>query len=466
MIEQTVMGTRYAEFLQSKRAVFQLSGIDVPLDTIHPELFPFQKTLVQWALRKGRAALFCECGMGKTYMQLSWAHFVYFHTGKDVLILAPLAVASQTVSEGQKLGIRVHICRSQTDVRPGINITNYEMLQHFDPDWFAGVVLDESSILKSYMGKTKRALVDAFASTPYRLCCTATPAPNDHMELGNHSEFLGVMPSSEMLMRWFINDTMSNGHYRLKGHASKDFWEWVSSWAVSLRKPSDLGFSDMGFVLPALKMIHKYIATDITQDVPDGQLFRLPTMSATSIHKEMRLTAADRAQSVADLVNASDETWVVWCNTNYEADELTKRIPDAVEVRGSESISVKERKLTDFTQGKTRVMITKAGIAGYGLNWQHCHNVAFVGLSYSFEDVYQAIRRSYRFGQEYQVNVYIVAADTEGPLVASLERKMKAHMQMASAMNSNCLSLQEDLKLTAYNPQVPMMLPEWLCSHG
>lgn len=452
----------YQTFLASKRTVAQTSGIDVPLDAIHPQLFDFQKVLVQWALRNGRAALFTECGTGKSFMQLSWADFVHFHTNKDVLILAPLAVASQTISEGQKLGIKVHSCRLQSDVKPGINITNYEMLQHFDPSHFAGVVCDESSILKSYMGKTKRALVDAFAQTPYRLACTATPSPNDVMELGNHSEFLGVMPSSEMLMRWFINDTMANGKYRLKGHAAKDFWQWVASWAVSLRKPSDLGFSDDGFALPELKMIHRYIETDITQDVPDGQLFRLPTMSATSIHKEMRLTAADRAQAVADLVNGNDETWTVWCNTNYEADELVKRIPDAVEVRGGESISVKEKKLTDFTQGKTRVLVTKAGIAGYGLNWQHCHNVAFVGLSYSFEDVYQAIRRSYRFGQTMPVKVYIVAADTEGPLVASLERKMQAHMELANAMNVNSLSLQEDLQLVAYNPQVPMILPEWL----
>lgn len=452
----------YQDFLQSKRVVAQTSGLEVSLDDIHSMLFPFQKELVRWALRKGRAALFADCGMGKTFMQLSWADFVHKHTNDDVLILAPLGVVHQTISEGEKLGIHVYSCRSQNDVRSGINITNYEMLSHFDPSWFAGVILDESSILKSYMGKTKRALVDSFSSTPYRLACTATPSPNDVMELGNHSEFLGIMPSSEMLMRWFINDTMANGKYRLKGHAAKDFWEWVASWAVSIRKPSDLGFSDDGFVLPELKIIHRYVETDITQDVPEGQLFRLPTMSATSLHKEMRITSADRAQSVADLVNNSSETWVIWCNTNYEADELTKRIPDAIEVRGSESIAVKEKKLTAFTEGKTRVMVTKAGIAGYGLNWQHCHNVAFVGLSYSFEDVYQAIRRSYRFGQAMPVNVYIIAADTEGPLVASLERKMQAHFALANAMNVNALSLQEDLKLTAYNPQVPMILPSWL----
>src|SRR5579872_7626 len=390
----------YQEFLASKVAAARPNGFDVAEADISPTLFPFQRAVVRWALRMGRCAIFADCGLGKTFMQLEWAGRVVGQSCRPVLILTPLAVTPQTVAEGGKLDVMVRPVERQEDVSgAGIFVTNYHKLHRFDPTWFSGVVLDESSILKNYMGKTKRALVDAFRETPYKLCCTATPAPNDHMELGNHSEFLGVMDSNEMLMRWFINDTMSNGKYRLKGHASKDFWEWVASWAVSIRRPSDLGFSDDGFVLPELQIIYRYVKTDITQDVPEGQLFRLPTMSATSLHKEMRITSADRAQSVADLVNNSDETWVIWCNTNYEADELTKRIPDAVEVRGSESIAVKERKLTDFTQGKTRVLITKAGIAGYGLNWQHCHNVAFVGLSYSFEDVYQAIRRSYRFGQ-------------------------------------------------------------------
>src|SRR6266487_175172 len=244
----------YSTFLQSKRLVAHQSGLAVSLEDSHPRLFAFQRALVQWALRKGRAALFAECGLGKSFMQLEWARLVHEHSGGDVLILAPLAVASQTTAEGAKLDIVVHPCRSQEDVQPGLNIANYEMLAHFDASHFAGIVLDESSILKSYMGKTKRALVDAFAQTPYRLCCTATPAPNDVMEIGNHSEFLGIMPSPEMLMRWFINDTMSNGHYRLKGHAAKDFWQWVASWAISLRRPSDLGYSDDGFSLPELQM--------------------------------------------------------------------------------------------------------------------------------------------------------------------------------------------------------------------
>jgi superfamily II DNA or RNA helicase len=454
----------YHTFLQAKRVRAQTIGIDVTLDSLRATLFPFQRDLVQWALRKGRAALFADCGLGKTFMQLEWADGVHQYTSGDILILAPLAVASQTVAEGKKRGIAVQVCRSQSDVQTGINITNYEMLHHFDPSHFAGVVLDESSILKSYMGKTKRSLVEAFANTSYRLCCTATPAPNDVMEIGNHAEFLGIMPSSEMLMRWFINDTMQNGHYRLKGHAAKDFWEWVASWATGVRKPSDLGYSDEGFVLPDLRLHHRYIETDVTFGADEGQLFRAPKMSATSLHKEMRITASSRAQAVADLVNESAETWTVWCNTNYEADELVKRIPDAVEVRGSESVSEKERKLTAFTSGLARVIITKPGIAGYGLNWQHCHKAAFVGLSYSFEDFYQAVRRLYRFGQSMPVEVIIVAADTESSLVTALERKIHAHMQMSEAMNQAVqqLSIQEELQLSAYNPSVPMILPDFL----
>jgi hypothetical protein len=454
----------YRSFLQSKRCVSHTEGLEVAPSDLPPHLFPFQKDIVQWALRKGRAAIWADCGLGKSFMQCSWSNIVHKHTKEDILILAPLAVTAQTIAEGAKLGIPVHPCRKQSDVRSGINITNYEMLEHFDPSRFVGVVLDESSLLKSYMGRTKRALVEGFAPTPYRLACTATPAPNDVMEIGNHSEFLGVMPSNEMMMRWFINDTMKSGHYRLKGHAIKDFWEWVASWAVSVRKPSDLGYSDEGYVLPELVVKHHYVETDVTVGAEDGQLFRAPTMSATTLHREMRLTAADRAQAVADLVNTSSEVWICWCNTNYEADELKARIPDAVEVRGSDTLSEKERKINAFSQSLTRVIIGKPSQLGFGLNWQHCHNAAFVGLSYSMEQFYQAVRRIYRFGQKCPVNIHIIAAETESPLVVTLERKLHSHLQMSEAMNNatSPLTVQEDLALTKYNPPIPMLLPDWL----
>lgn len=458
---------KYTEFLASKKATAVSTGIDISPDQINPTLFPFQRDIVHWALRRGRAAIFADCGLGKTPMQLTWADLVHKYTGGDILILAPLAVATQTVAEGVKFGVQVTICRDQSDVQPGVNITNYEMLSHFSPDHFAGVVLDESSILKAYMGKTKRQLVEAFAHTPYKLACTATPAPNDHMELGNHSEFLGVMPSNEMLMRWFINDTMASGHYRLKGHAEKDFWQWVASWAISIRRPSDLGYNDEGFVLPELQITRHYVDVDVTQGVQEGELFRMPTMSATTLHKEMRITAADRAQAVADLVNGDSETWAVWCNTNYEADELKQLIPDAIEVRGSESIAEKERKITAFSAGKARVIIGKPQMLGYGLNWQHCHKTVFIGLSYSFEDFYQAVRRLYRFGQRHTVECVIVAAETETTLVAALERKMAAHMQMSESMNNTAqLSLEEGLTLQRHDDFTNEQGQDWTLYHG
>lgn len=457
----------YTDFLAAKRAAVPSSGIDVSPDEIHPMLFPFQSDIVTWALRKGCAAIFADCGMGKTLIQLEWARLIFEQTGGDVLILAPLAVASQTIAEGSKIGVTVHACRSHLDVRRGINITNYEMLQHFDASHFIGVVLDESSILKSYMGKTKRQLVELFSNTPYRLACTATPAPNDHMEIGNHSEFLGVMPSNEMLMRWFINDTMSNGHYRLKGHAQKAFWEWVASWAISLRRPSDLGYSDEGFVLPELRIERLYVESDLTIGAEDGQLFRAPTMNATNLHKEMRLTAPDRARAVANLINNDSEAWAVWCNTNYEADELKRLIPDAIEVRGSESIAEKERKITAFSTGRARVIIGKPSMLGYGLNWQHCHKTAFVGLSYSFEDFYQAVRRLYRFGQKNPVQCIVVAAQTEAPLVATLERKMAAHMRMSDAMNTTArLSLENGPTLQRHENFTSEHGRDWTLYHG
>lgn len=441
----------YSGFLAQKKAghMADIRGLAVDSGALNPQLFWFQKDIVWWTLHKGRSAIFADCGLGKTPMQLEWARHVCDVTRGSVLILAPLAVASQTKAEGEKFGIKVHVCRTQADVQPGINITNYEMLEHFAPSHFVGVVLDESSILKSYMGRTKRALVEAFAHTKYRLCCTATPAPNDHVEIGNHAEFLGIMPANEMLTRWFINDTTKAQTFRLKGHAERAFWDWVASWAVSLRRPSDLGYPDEGFALPPLELHEITVPVDRTQDSGD-QLFRTPEMSATNIHREMKLTAPDRAARVAELVNYSTDFWAVWCNTNYEADELKRLIPDAIEVRGSDSPADKERKLGLFGSGEVRVLVTKPSIAGFGLNFQHCHKTAFVGLSYSFEQLYQAIRRTYRFGQQHRVDAYIITAETEGSVLAIIKRKMAAHEKMFGRMNRSAskLSLAEGLKLT------------------
>lgn len=425
--------TDYTEFLERKRITAQSCGFTVAANDLNPALFPFQRDIVQWACQRGRAAMFCDCGMGKTIMQLEWARLVCQETGGNVLILAPLAVSAQTASEGAKFGIPVTICREQADVRPGINVTNYERLHKFDAEGFDGVVLDESSILKAYTGKTKQELISRFSLTPYRLACTATPAPNDHLELGNHAEFLGVMRSNEMIMRWFINDTMEAGGYRLKGHAAKDYWKWVSSWAVSLSKPSDLGYDDGAFILPTL-----HLATHIVDvDFVDGQetLMRNAALSATNLHREMRLTCEDRAKTVANLVNDRGGSWLIWCNTNYEADALREVLPQAVEVRGSDSPEQKEAALMGFARGDFEILLSKPSICGFGMNFQRCHQMAFVGLSYSFEMLYQALRRSWRYGQEKPVEAHIVIAESEGDILRVIQKKQAEHEEMKRAMN-------------------------------
>lgn len=464
-----MMPVDYDTFVASKVRRRLPQGFE-PRD-IGPHLFPWQRHVVEWAVRQGRCALFEDCGLGKTLQQLEWARQVWRHTGKPVLILTPLAVAHQTEREAQRFGFEgVEVCRDQGDVTAitRIAITNYERLEHFDPRAFGGVVLDESSILKNFMGKTRIELTRAFKDTPYRLCCTATPAPNDYMEFGQHCEFLGVMPSNEMLSRWFINDTMNFGTYRLKGHAREDFWEWVATWAACVSKPSDIGFSDEGYVLPPLRLSTITVDVDIVDDKPDDELFRVATLSATTMHKEMRLTAPDRAAKVAELVNDSDEPWIVWCNTNAEADELRARIADSVEVRGDDTAAEKERLLSAFTDGHARVIITKPSIAGMGLNWQHCHNVAFVGLSYSFEDFYQALRRSYRFGQKYPVNAYIVQASTEGAIAQVVRHKMEAHEAMQAEMQkaANALRNANDRTLTLNTDITQQSGADWTLYNG
>lgn len=425
--------TDYDQFISAKLRLRQPQGFD-PLPISAP-LFDWQKYVVGIALKQGRYALFEDCGLGKTLQQLEWARQIVARTSRPVLILTPLAVASQTAEEAKRFGYKVRVCREQTNVHGAeIAITNYEKLEHFDPTAFAGVVLDESSILKNFTGKTRKALTDAFRKTPYKLCCTATPSPNDYTEFGQHADFLGLCSPAQMLCTYFINDTFNTGDWRLKRHAEEAFWRWVASWAACISKPSDIGFSDDGYILPPLRMRTETVDVDIVDERPDDELFRVATLSATTMHKEMRLTAPARAAKVAELVNDSREPWIVWCNTNTEADKLTDLIPDAVEVRGDDSPESKEKGLADFTTGRVRVIITKPSIAGMGLNWQHCHNVAFVGLSYSFEDFYQALRRSYRFGQKKPVNAYIIQAATEGAILQAVQAKIEAHARMQQQM--------------------------------
>lgn len=426
----------YQEFLRTKEYTYISTGFDVELSDLNPNMFEFQKQVVKWGLKKGRCAMFLDTGLGKTLCQLEFANQVCKHTNGKALILAPLAVSKQTQSEGKKFGIDVTICRTQSDVRDGINITNYEMMQHFNSEEFVCIVLDESSILKSFMGKTKRALIEQFYSTPYKMACTATPAPNDIMEILNHAEFLNVMRSNEALAIWFIADQKSMGSYRLKKNAVKDFYRWVSSWAIAMDKPSDLGFSDDGYVLPGLREIDVVCSDEFLRGA------RMEKVSATDYNRLRRNTLEDRCQKVAEIVNVSDEQFVVWCDLNDEAARLKQLIKDNVEVSGGDSIDKKENAAHDFVNGKYKVLISKPLIYGYGLNFQNCHNVIFCGLSYSYENYYQAVRRFYRFGQMHEVTVYRIISYSERRMLNVLNAKAANKNELSSNLVENVKDYQ------------------------
>jgi DNA modification methylase/superfamily II DNA or RNA helicase len=419
----------YAEFLESKKVIVKETGFDAI--GINPMLFDFQKDIVRWALKKGKAAIFADCGLGKTPMQLEWARHVCQYTGGNVLILAPLAVSKQTVREGRKFGIEVNVCRTQGEVKSGINITNYEMLQHFQPEEFAGIILDESSILKAHDGKTRNNIIESFRDTPYKLACTATPAPNDFMELGNHSEFLGVMNRTEMLAMFFVHDGGDTAKWRLKGHAQEKFWEWIASWAVLIRKPSDLGYDNGKFTLPNLEL-HQHTVKVNSQ--PIDTLFHVDAQTLQERQQARKASIDDRVQMCAELVNKSSEPWLIWCNLNAESEALTRAINGAIEVKGADSNEHKENSMIGFTEGTVRIIVTKPSIAGYGMNWQHCSNMAFVGLSDSYEEFYQAVRRCWRFGQENPVQVHVITAETEGAVVKNIQRKEEDAAKMADGM--------------------------------
>lgn len=464
----------YEEFVASKVQSVKSVGIPSP-GPISSALSPFQVDCVRFALERGRAALFEDCGLGKTRQQLEWARHVAKYTGGKVLILAPLAVAAQTIREGVAVDIAVSYARHQTEATGAISITNYERLDGFDASSFAGVVLDESSILKSFMGSTKRALVEAFARTPFRLCCTATPAPNDHLELGNHAEFLGVLTSHEMIARWFINDTSLFGNYRLKGHATVPFWDWVASWARCIGKPSDIGHSDEGYILPPLNIHRHVVEVDATTErgadfVPGAgrdqlRLMRLPDMNATNVHAEKRRTVVERAREVARIAAAEPvEQWLIWCETDYEADALRAVIPEAVEVRGPDSPERKEAALMGFADGSIRVLITKSRIAGFGMNFQNCARQAMVSATFSYEQFYQEVRRSWRFGQKRPVEAHVVMAHTELGIWDVLTRKQEDHESMKLEMYAAMRRAQSkrDDRRRDYNPTKPVKLPAWM----
>jgi DNA modification methylase len=435
---------QYKEFLETKKKTFISSGFDIDESELNENLFDFQRFIVKTALKKGRFAIFADCGLGKTLMQLSWANAVYNYTGKKVLILAPLAVSGQTKQEALKFGIDID----------SFDITNYEQLSKIDCSIYSGVVLDESSILKNYNGSTKQLILDTFKNHKYKLACTATPSPNDHIELGNHAEFLNVMTSKEMVSIFFINDAFNKDHtiskWRLKKHSAKDFWNWVSSWSLMLSNPSDIGFIGKGYILPDLLMNELQI--DVEKQ-SNGKLFNDIKVSATDFYKELKVTQENRVKAVAEILNNSNENFIVWIKSNEEEKELLSLVPDAVAVNGSDKPEIKEKRLLGFANNEFRILVTKTKIAQFGLNYQHCKNQIFLSFDFSFEGLYQAIRRSWRFGQKNNVNVTLVTVETMGNVIEAIKEKqvkfenMQKEMQRAmNEANSEIYATDENFR--------------------
>lgn len=455
----------YSEFLSNKSFNDVSSGFDIDADDISDKLFEFQKNIVKWALKMGRFAIFADTGLGKTAMQATWAEHVLKETSGSILIFAPLAVAHQTVEEGKKFDVDITYCRSQDDVtKKGIYITNYEMIDRFDLDLFSGLVLDESSILKSQTGKYRTQLIERSQQVPYRLSCTATPSPNDFIELGNQCEFLGVMNQSEMLAMFFVNDTGNTGTWRLKSHAQSKFWEWMATWSCVIRNPRDLGFNGDQYDLPPLNFIDHVVSSK-----KEGDLFAKQAMTLTERRKAKKETLEERCELAAEIVNTSNDDWIVWCNLNDEQKILNQLIDrDKVSVQGADKDKDKEERLLKFAHGGSPILISKSSIAGFGLNLQHTNNMIFVSMDDSFERFYQAVRRQYRFGQTKEVNVHMVTAESEGAVKANIQRKQKQHNEISENMVAHMREIMKQ-KISGfkrskaeYNPIKPMELPIWI----
>jgi len=454
----------YRKFINSKAPIVAHDGLSDLVTS--PKAKAHQKTSIEFALNLGRAALFLDTGLGKSLCELDWARQVSEETRKPVLILTPLAVAAQMVREGEKFGIDARQIREPEDVGSGVLVANYERLHKFDVSKFGGVVLDESSILKSFAGRTRNMLMDAFRDTRFKLAATATPSPNDHTELGNHAEFLGVMRQQEMLSKWFINDTSTASQdWRLKGHAVEDFWSWVASWSRCATLPSDIGGDDTGYVLPSIDRKIHVVEADRTMEA-QGMLFRIPEMSATSFHAEKRITLKQRCEKAAELAN-HDKPVTVWCETNDESTMLGRMIDGAVEVRGDHSADEKEKRLLGFADGDYRVIVTKPKLAGFGVNWQHCAHAVFASISFSYEQHYQAVRRSHRFGQLQQVRNDIVISDTEGAIWQAIHGKSEKHDEMKRRMSEAMNRAQnETVNRVKYDRPLDLAFPEWIKSEG
>jgi hypothetical protein len=454
--------TDYDIFLEKKQKTHIKSGFDVSPELLNDGLFEFQKFIVKRALHCGKYAIFADCGLGKTFMQLEWARHVVLHTDLPVLILAPLAVSGQTISEGDKFGIPVMKyypeMNTMDTTSPGIYITNYEQLGNINTDDFGGIVLDESSILKNFEGQTKKDILDAFANTPYKLACTATPSPNDPMELGNHSEFLDVMSRNEMLAMYFVHDGGETAKWRLKGHSIKSFYQFVGQWSIMLNKPSDIGFDDSGYDLPGLNLIEKQIKTSKRDN---GKLFNDTVISATNFNQELRLTKVERLDQVADIVNNSTDNFIIWIKQNEEGDMLRKLIPEAIEVKGSDSPEYKEKMLLGFGKNEFRVLITKTKIAQFGMNYQNCHNQVFASLDFSFEGLYQAMRRSYRFGQDFPVNIYLITTDTMQNVKDAIDEKQRQFKIMQDEMSKAVNVNMAGQNMTVNNYEEKEVINDW-----
>jgi hypothetical protein len=456
----------YSEYVQRKLSTVPGTGLPTDVHIPTAGLFPHQRALVSWACRRGRAAIFADTGLGKSRMQLAWTAPAVEYTRRPALILAPLAVAEQTVHEGQAIGIDVRHVRDGNSIDgAGIYITNYERLHRFDPSVFGAVVLDESSCIKHHDSKTLRLLLEAFDQTQFKLCATATPAPNDWTELGTHAEFLGICTRQEMLAEFFTHDGGDTSVWRLKGHARHIFWRWVCSWGALVRRPSDLGFDDSAYALPPLHLHEHTVETEMPTN---GMLFASEAQTLSERRDARRSSLADRVADCASIVNADREPWVVWCDLNAEGDALRVAIPGAVEIRGSDDIETKERRLAEFAASRIRVLITTPSIAGFGLNWQHCARMAFVGVTDSFEAYYQAVRRCWRFGQKRDVHVHVFASDAEGAVVANLKRKEKDALAMAESLSAETrdavMAEVTGLKrqTNTYNAAAHVVAPTWL----
>lgn len=455
----------YEEFLKTKELQTIEAGFDVPEDWLPDTLFPFQRDIVRWALKKGKAAILTGCGTGKTFMLLVWAYCVWRKTMRRVLIICPLSVVKQTAREAKKFNVcDVNICRSQEDVKDGVNITNYEMVSHFDASDFVAVVLDESSILKSFTSKTTTDFTDRFCRTPYKLLCTATIAPNDYTEIGTSCEFLGIMSRTEMLATYFVHDGGKTSDWRLKKAGVNKFWEWFATWAIYFNSPADLGYETGGYDLPDLN-----IKTVVTKsEVRDYELFAKAAETLAERRDARKDSLEDRTDKALALTQTDDSQWLIWVDYNDESTVLKRKIPDCVEVKGSDDPEYKAQASIDFANGDTRVLVSKPSIFGFGSNFQSCHNEIFCGLSDSYERFYQAVRRCWRFGQTHEVNIYIILSEREINVLENVKRKQaqmdEMQKQMTQLMKEVTLSeIKHTTRITTtYNPTKEFELPRFL----